>query len=449
MVLLYYLGTILLSTGVLLLLPAASAPLLGEPRALPVFLAPALLCIFSGCFLRGLSSAGVPERLTAFKVAALGWLLAAFAGSLPYLLFLHSGVVDAYFEAMSGFTTTGISVLNPGQMPRSLVFWRSLTEWAGGVGIVVLMLAFFQPVGAAVRLYPAEARSERLEPSMLRTTWKILYIYVTLTLAAILVLYLSGDGVFRAVNHALTAVSTGGFSITSGGFADSPYATRLAIIPFMLAGGMSFALHSRVMGGEFRRFITDQEVLGILLVVLLLSGALHLLGVSLLDAVFTAVSAITTTGFTTLDISGMSDTAKYLLLLVMLVGGCTGSTAGGIKMFRALVVLKSAEWHLRRFVAPRGELLPLRLRGRKTEEEVLASLTFVLLYLGTAAAGVLVFMLQGHSMMEAAFTVLSAQGNNGLTVLSDYTAPEEVLMILHMWMGRLELIPVLALLMRE
>ena len=447
MVLLYYLGTVTLCMGALLTLPAAASPLLGERTLAPVFLIPAVGCISAGWVLRRVSSPGALDHHLALRVSAAAWLLAALIGSIPYLLAVHAGVLDAYFEAMSGFTTTGISVLSPGELPRSVILWRSLTEWVGGMGILVLVTVLFSPA-TAPRLYLAEARSERLEPSILSTTWKILYIYSILTLAAVLALYLSGDTVFRAVNHALTAVSTGGFSISEGGFAEAPGATRVAVMPFMLAGSTGFVLHRRVMRGEFGRFLSDPEVRGILAATGVLAAFLYLRGLHPLDAAFTSVSAVTTTGFSTLDISTLDEASKYALVLAMLVGGGVGSTAGGLKMLRALAVLKAARWYLRSLCMRRG--VPLRLRGRRVEgEEALGILVFVLLYLLVFAAGVLAFVLQGRSTMEAAFMAASAQGNNGLSVLPGYTGMEELIMILQMWLGRLELVPVLALVMRD
>ena len=444
---LYYLGTIALSMAFLLLLPLLVSVVLNEYSVAPAFVLPMLACVLLGILLRRLAPRKELNLRRAFIISALGWLLIALIGGLPYVLGAKASFLDAYFEAMSGFTTTGISVLTPSQLPRSLLFWRSLTEWVGGIGIIVLFLALFIPGNVAARLYVAEARSERLEPSFARTARKIFYIYSYLTLAAILVLYLSGEGVFRAVNHALTAVSTGGFSLTDEGFTAASPLTKIVTIPFMLAGAMSFALHQRVIKGEIKKFLSNIEVRAILAIVALFSFLLYLDGISAVDAVFTAVSALTTTGFRSIDIASLSELSKYYLLLLIIIGGSYGATAGGIKVIRFVIILKAMGWYVHRITSPRRRVMPFKLQGKVlSEEEVFTTLLFALLYIFFIASGTFIFMLLGHDLMSSLFMISSAQSNDGLVVFTQYTSIEKVVMAFHMWLGRLEIIPVLTLL---
>jgi len=443
---LYYLGTIALSMSFILLLPLIASVELKEYSVAPAFILPMVACALLGVLLRRLVPRKELDLRRAFAVSALGWLLIALIGGVPYMIAAKTDFLDAYFEAMSGFTTTGISVLTPSLLPKSIIFWRSLTEWIGGMGIVVLFLAIFTPANVAAKLYIAEARSERLEPSLARTARKIFYIYSYLTLAAILALYLSGESVFRAVNHALTAVSTGGFSLTDSGYREASSLTKLVTMPFMVAGALSFALHQRVIRGELRKFFSNVEVQAIFAIVAAFTALLYLQGIPLIDAAFTTVSALTTTGFASVDIASLSDVTKYSLIFLIIIGGGYGATAGGVKVIRFVIILKAIGWYVRRVTSPRRRVIPLKLQGRAlSEEEVLSTLLFALLYIFFIASGTFIFMLLGHDLMSSLFMVSSAQSNDGLVVFTQYSSIEKVVMIFHMWLGRLEIIPVLTL----
>jgi trk system potassium uptake protein TrkH len=447
MAVLHYLGTITFSMGLLLLLPSLASVILDEYAVAPAFLLPALGCILTGFMLQKLAPKKELDLRLAFIISALGWLLIALIGGTPYILASEVEFLDAYFEAMAGFTTTGISVLTPSELPRSVIFWRSLTEWVGGVGIVVLFLAIFAPTNVAAKLYVAEARSERLEPSMARTARKIFYIYSYLTLAAILALYLSGASVFEAVNHALTALSSGGFSPNDDSYMAVPPQVKLVTMLFMLLGGISFALHQRWMEGKFKRFFSNIEVQAILVIVAIFSLLLYLDGIPAIDAAFTTISALTTTGFASIDVSSLSELSKYYLLLLLNIGGGYGSTAGGLKVIRFVIILKAIEWFIRKITSPRRQVIPFKIQDKVfSEEEVFSTLLFALLYLFFLTLGTFIFIFLGHDLMEALFMISSAQGNNGLVVLTQYNSIEKVVMIFHMWIGRLEIIPVLTLL---
>jgi trk system potassium uptake protein TrkH len=447
MTVLHYLGTITLSMGLLLLLPSLASLLLREYSVAPAFLLPAIASMFAGFLLQKLAPKKELDLRLAFIISALGWLLIALIGGTPYVLASKAELLDAYFEAMAGFTTTGISVFTPSQLPKSVLFWRSLTEWIGGVGIVVLFLAIFAPTNVAAKLYVAEARSERLEPSMARTARKIFYIYSYLTLAAILALYLSGASVFEAVNHALTALSSGGFSPNDDSYMGISPQVKLVTMLFMLLGGISFALHQRWMEGDFRKFFSNIEVRAILAIVVVFSLLLYLDGVPAVDAAFTTISALTTTGFASIDVSSLSELSKYYLLLLLNIGGGYGSTAGGMKVIRFVIILKAIEWFIRKITSPRRQVIPFKIQDKVfSEEEVFSTLLFALLYLFFLTLGTFIFILLGHDLMDALFMISSAQGNNGLVVLTQYTPIEKVVMIFHMWIGRLEIIPVLTLL---
>ncbi len=445
--LLHYMGTIALCTGMLMFIPALLALVLDEPGMPQAFALPAAVSVLLGYGVHRLSPKGELNLRLAFAVSALGWALVALLGSMPYVLSGILSPLDAYFEAMAGFTTTGITMVTPGELPKSVLLWRSMTQWVGGMGIVVLFLALFAPAGAA-KLYTAEARTERLEPSLARTARRIFYIYTYLTLAGILLIYLSGSSVFEAVNHGLTAISSGGFSPLNDSYAGMPEGVKLATVLVMLMGGTSFALHQRWLEGRLRDVLESTEFRAMLGFVAAGALALYLDGVSTVDALFTSMSAVTTTGFSVVELNSLSDASKYVLLLLLLVGGGYGSTAGGLKVIRAVACLKAVLWFLRRSTSPRSRIVRTRLQGRvMEEEEMLAVVLFTLLYLLFIAIGTGVFVYLGHDLLTSAFTVATAQGNNGLVVLSEYQTVEKVLLVFYMWLGRLELLPVLILFM--
>ncbi len=445
--LLHYMGTITLCTGMLMLIPALVSLGLGEQSLAPAFAIPALATAALGY---GMYRAGVGGELNlrlAFAVSSIGWALVALIGSLPYVLSGVLSPLDAYFEAMAGFTTTGITMVTPEELPRSVLLWRSLTQWIGGMGIVVLFLALFAPAGAA-KLYTAEARTERLEPSLARTARRIFYIYTYLTLAGVLLIYLSGSTVFEAVNHGLTAISSGGFSPRNDSYAGMPEMVKAATVVVMLMGGVSFALHQRWLEGRLREVLGSTELRAMLVFVGAGALALYLEGVPALDAVFTSVSAVTTTGFGVVDLNSLSEASKYVLFLLLLVGGGYGSTAGGLKVIRVVACFKAVLWFLQRSTSPRSRIVRTKLQGRvMEEEEMLAVVLFTLLYLIFIALGTGIFVFLGHDLITSAFTIATAQGNNGLVLLSEYTTLEKVVMLFYMWLGRLELIPVLILFM--
>lgn len=444
--LLSYLGIIMVISGAFISVPALAALILGELWIAKYFIAPASISMGLGYYLQRREREELDLR-TAFILCAVAWLLAALIGSIPYIFSLKISFLDAYFETMSGFTTTGITVLTPSELPRTIIFWRSLTEWIGGVGIVLVFLAIMAPTTIASKLYIAEARTERIEPSILRTTYSIFYIYLYFTLIGVLALYLAGAPVFDAVNHALTSLPTGGFSPHDNSYADMSPLLKVITMILMLCGGISFAIHQRWLSKDFRSLYTSLEVRALVAIVILFSLLLHLDGMPSIDAFFQGISALTTSGFASIDVSSLSDLSKCYLIILMNIGGGYGATASGIKLMRFVVVIKAVEWFIKRITSPTRAIIPFKVQSKVfTEEEVFTTLLFCLLYISFLIPSILIFVKLGHSFMDSVFMISSAQGNNGLVTLTTYTSIEKVIMIFHMWIGRLEIIPVLVLL---
>jgi len=375
-------------------------------------------------------------------------------------------MANAFFESVSGFTGTGLTMaLRPDLLPHALQWWRSFTEWIGGMGVIVLMLTLIAGPGAsAVSLYFAEARGEKIHPSVVSTVRTMWWIFALYTFASVVALWGAGMPPWEAVNHAMTGISTGGFSVWPDSIAHyDSLAIELIVILIMTAGAVSFAVHYQAMQKGLNVFWRDTQtkwLIGLLVLGAALLGLENLyrygLGQAFRTAGFQYVSAMTCTGFGTADVSGWTDSAKLLLSLGMVLGGAAGSTAGGIKVIRLVLLAKGVSWRFRKIVSPVGALVPLRLgnavlsdqeASRRLEEA--AVLAF--LWLGFLLVGIAVLLHvvpSSFKLADVIFEVASAQGNVGLS--TGITHPKmstfgKLILSFNMWVGRLEILPVLML----
>jgi len=400
----------------------------------------------------------------AFTIVALGWLFVSIVGCIPYVV-IGVGFVDAFFEAMSGFTTTGASIFDkPEVLPRSILFWRALTQWLGGMGIIVLFVAVLPSVarkGAA--LFQAEYPGiglERIKPRF-RDTALILYaIYLLFTIAEITLLYLLGESLFDAVTHTFTTLSTGGFSTHSQSIAyfKNP-AVEAVIVTFAAIGGMNFAIHYHLLRGEWR-YLKDVEFRAYLFVLLISILALTTLNLekfgileSLRYSTFQAVSIMTTTGYTTYDFDKWSDGARLILLILMFVGGCSGSTGGGIKITRIYIltrysilqIFKAAEPRIARAIKYGDVVIK-----KDIVDDVVA---FFILYITIFIFSTLFITISGFDIITSASAVAANLGNVGPALglagasetYSSFPQHVKLILTMNMWIGRLEIFTVLSL----
>ena len=436
------LGTIFIIFGVVFLVPALVSILLHEQNITPIFAFLSILCFIFGFFIRRAKYRSLDPK-SAYALVTLAWLLISLLGSFPFMFVLKLNFLDSLFESMSSFTTTGISILKPSELPKTLIFYRSFAQWLGGVGIIVVFLAVIT-TPLASKLYMAEARTDRIEPSIVKTAHKILIIYLYFTIISIMALYLSGENLFNSVCNGLATIATGGFSTYNDSYASAKSAVKAVTIFIMIAGAISFAAHSRLLEKDIRGFF-NLEVKVMLLVITLLFFVL-LRDLNLDDAAFQAVSATTCTGLTTVDLSTLSETSIYAITLTMLIGGCYGSTAGALKIIRAIIVVKAVLWYIKKVTSPPTAVVPFKLFGKAVDErDVLYTLLYIVLYISFAliGAGILTFL--GYSTDVALFQSISILGNVGLSLVDEPTAAEKILYIVYMWIGRLEIIPVLIL----
>lgn len=447
---LHFLGFILLVLGAVMLAPTPVAFLANETHLLPYFIVPAAIAIALGFFLRRRFR---PAEITlgkAMVIVTFAWIVFAAFGSIPYIFGNNMPVEDAYFESMSGFTTTGLTMIsNVEGVAPTVLFWRSLTQWVGGIGVIVLFLTALIGFGRAARkMYVAEARTERVEPSIRGTARSIGKIYVFLTLLGVIGLYFAGTPtLFEAVNHSMTGISTGGFTVRNTSFAGHGSPVLAVAILITVAGATSFAIHRKVLGGNWRELFKSVEVRA-MIVLIILSTLILVWFVGLKDAVFQSTAAITTTGFSSTNIAALGDLSKGMLTVLMFIGGGYGASSGAIKLIRAVIIVGAVYWLIKRSFLPERAVVPMKISGRiYTEREMMETAIYAFIYVIILVCGAVVLMSLGNSAMDSIFESTSAQGNVGLSVgITSATMPlaGKISMTIQMLVGRLEIIPVIA-----
>ncbi len=464
------LGKLLLLISLFILLPIPVSLIYhdGMTRA---FLTSALIGGLMGGFLIALFPPN-PELgyRDGFAVATFSWLGLAFLGALP---FFFSGsfpsFIDCYFESMSGFTTTGSTILsNMEILPRSMLFWRALTHWIGGMGIIVLSLAVLPLLGiGGMQLFQAEMpgpTKDRLAPRMQNTARILWGVYVLITFIEIILLLLGGMDLFDATCHAFASLATGGFSTYTASVSEfnSPY-IEAVIIFFMFAAGTNFTLHYHALHGRWRvywqseefRFYLTLVAVSSLIIVFANQGRIYQSWLTnIRDSIFQVVSIITTTGFGTADFDKWPALSKILLVALMFIGGCAGSTGGGIKVVRLLLFLKYARLQLRKLVHP-NEVNTIKMGNIKVPQEVmLGVLGFLAIYIVFCALACVAVTAQGVDMVTGVTAVIATLNNigpglNAVGPVQNFgalPATAKVILIICMLAGRLELYTVVVLL---
>ncbi len=452
-----YTGYLLLMIGGVMAVPVLAAIVLGELSAAAIYAASAAVTLGAGMLLIRI----LPEEdllpKEAIVLAALVFPLASLINAVPLALANGFAPLDAVFESVSGLTTTGLSVA-PDNVSSLFLFTRSWAQWVGGIGIVVLVLsALVRPGTSAFRLFDANVGETRLRPSVAGTARVLGSVYIGISAFAFALLFASGMPLFDAVCQTLTSVSTGGFStrpesIAAFGGAAVPAAVAVACI----LGAINFALYPRILKKpralleslQMRYFFLFLAI-GTVALILTHPGGSPEAVVS--ASAFQAVSALTTAGFSTVDIGGLPDTAKAVLTLLMWIGGGLGSTAGGIKIIRIIVLFRLMQLVFARFSLPSEAVTPLKVGEHIIDETRLHYLiTFVLLYFGVVVVSAFIVMLHGVSMSNSVFEVSSALGTVGLsTGITGAGMPEtlKAVLIFDMLLGRIEIIPFLVLFM--
>lgn len=440
-----------------------------------------MLSVLAGLTMAGalhLAGRGAPVDALGTREAiagvALAWIVASLLGCMPYIFGGYIGsFTDAYFEAMSGFTTTGATIIADVEaLPRGILMWRAQTQWLGGMGIVVLVIAMMPLLGVNMtQLFKAESPGPSLEKTSPRITdmammlWKI---YMGLTVAGIALLFCGGMSLYNAIAHTFAAVSTGGFSThnASVAFYDSAYIDYV-LTAIMFLSGANFNLHLAAIRGRTLAPYRDSEfnfysvVVGgsILLIcaVLMRDGIHGGFFETLRYASFQVVSVITTTGFVTDDYALWPTFTQLLLLALMLVGGCAGSTAGAIKCVRFQVVLKSAAAELKRTVHPNAVVAVFQGRGTASPSMVTSASCFIAIYFIIWGLSALAVSFSGHDIVTSISAVAATLSNVGpgladvgpVCNFSEQTTFAKWIYSFDMLCGRLEIYTVLVLFTKD
>lgn len=479
--------TILRDVGLFLHVPAIMAIIslpvcffCQEIYAIIPFLSCAIASLAVGQLLYRSTSSKADNTIPhAMVTTAISWFLVPLFGAIPIVMTANFAIasastatllqfknpLNAIFEAFSGFTSTGLSMaLRYSELPQTIQWWRSLMEWTGGVGVIVLMLSLLEPATEPYQLYNAEGREQKIGLTVRTTVRRIWWIYLLYTIGGIFLFRLVGMTWWEALNHGMTAISTGGFSVLDQSISNYSTGAKLAVIFVMTLGSISFSIHYQFL--RYRKlgaFWSDNQHQALWL---LLLGGSSLLGwftylanteISLIDTLFQWSSALGTCGFNTVDIQPWDEGSKLLMTLGMIIGGAAGSTAGGIKLKRFVIIVKAIQWRFRRLMLSPHEMMRYELDGKILKEpeasrRIDAATVLTILWLSMITFGIFVLQylkLPTYKLSDVIFEATSAISGVGLsTGITHPSLPGlgKLVLILLMWMGRLEIMSVLLVL---
>jgi trk system potassium uptake protein TrkH len=465
------LGRLLMLEGIFMCLTVIACLFYKEGEAWPLLIS-GLITISVGFIFSGmvkLKTTGFGKR-EGFFVVSTSWLIFSLFGTLPFIL---TGSIpsftDAFFETISGFTTTGASILNDIEsLPHGVLLWRSLTQWLGGMGIIVLSLAILPILGiGGIQLFIAEVPGptpDKLHPKIKETAKRLWLIYFAFTLTETIILIIGGMSVFDAINHSFTTMATGGYSTKQASLAawSSPF-IQYTVVFFMFLAGTNFTMAYFGLKFKFRKVWKNEEFrvyagftfffITVFTLVLSLTNS-NPFETNLRDAAFQVVSIMTTTGFVTADYLAWVPILVVLLFMLMFFGGSAGSTGGGIKIIRVWMTIKNSYLELKRIIHPNA-VIPVRYNKRGVSEKITSNiLNFVVLYMLVFIFGVIFMAALGLDMTTAMGAVAATLGNigpgiGGVGPMDNFAQIPEIgkwFLGFLMLMGRLELFTVILLL---
>jgi len=463
------LGAILIVVGATIVSPLVALPF--YPREVVyagAYLIPGVSALFSGISMiligkfsrRKMRVMPIGERDATLVVVA-GWVIAFLVGAAPIASSTGLDFARSVFESVSGWTTTGLSVVDVEKAPRLLLLYRSTIQLVGGAGLAIAMLSVFGS-SSGMGIARAEGRTYQLAPQVAHSASLVVRLYAGYAIGGSILLALSGMSIFDAINHAFAAVSTGGFSTRylSIGYWDSPM-IEAATIVLMILGNLNFITAFVLVRGKFRAFWKNGEVrllavaigiASVLIFGLAVRGMYGSLSKEIRVAVFETVTAITTTGFSTVGYTDWKPVGVHILIILMSIGGGVCSTAGGIKQLRVVILLKSALREVRRQCLPRNAVLVDRIFIGEDEtfvgdRKIAEAGAFAFVYIAALSLGAAILVVGGYEFLPALFEFASALGTVGLSVgVTSVSAPDSVIwaMSVGMFLGRLEFFAVFA-----
>lgn len=453
----YTLSNMMRFVGIAMLIPLIVAYLYGEILFVEVFGLIGIIVFIVFSVLRIFLGKREVRFRHAIISIALAWFIVGIISAIPFL-FIGLSPIDAFFESVSGWSGTGITMFgNPEKLPFAINFWRGLIQWIGGFGIVLLALLIFEKPQTAHKLFAAEGRNEDFYLSVVKVARTILLIYFGYTLLGSILFVISGMSLFDAIFHSFTSIATAGFSTQASGIGFYGTNAMLVSILIMILGGMSFESHFDLIHGRVRKFLSNPEIkffFGILLLAtgLIFTNLFVFKNNSFFDGFFYVVSALTSTGATpSMAISQFPALSVFVIILLMIFGACYGSTTGGLKIWRIIILFRVIRREIHKAFLPKHMVFPIKIGDRViSDDDALKALSYLSLYLFFIVIGSIIFMLFGYGVIESVFTVASAQGNSGLSLLgwdALYALDPflKFLLSLHMIIGRMEILPFLIL----
>ncbi len=463
-------GISILIIGIFMLTSLPFAIYYNEKKAFTAIIYSALASLIFGGFLTLITKKSKSEEIgerEAFIIVTLTWFMLGIFGSLPFMLSGSiSNFTNAYFEAISGFTTTGASILTDIEtLPKSILYWRAIIQWLGGMGILVLVIAILPNIGfGGVKLFVAEVpgpTSNKIHPKIRTTAIRLWEIYALLTAVLVVLLTLGGMSFFESISHAFTTLSTGGFSPKNTSIAGYSSYIQIIITIFMFFGGLNFALHYYLIRGKIKHVITNHELIAFFTIIVVVSfmvsfillgnGNYNNFSIGLRHSFFQSVSIITTTGYVTADYMVWPESTWFLLLLFFFTGGMIGSTAGGIKFTRHFVLFKNIRSQIKRLIHPNA-IVPIRFNKRIIPDEIIRNFFIVFIaYILFFCIGALSLSFFIDDFLEASSVSISCLGAIGPAFgdfgpIGNYAALHPVgkwIASFLMIIGRLEVLPVM------
>ena len=463
----YTLGLLMMFEAAFFILPMITAVCYGEWTTLLAFLISAAICLGLG----GLSVLKKPEKTTiyareGFVIVSLSWIILSIFGALPFLFAgCTTSVIDALFETASGFTTTGASIFPEVEvLPKAILMWRSFTHWIGGMGVLVFIMAFL-PLGGGQNMHIMRAESpgpevSKLVPKVKHTALILYSIYLALTVIQLIAMLISGMNFFESLNTAMATAGTGGFGFRNDSFGSFSAAQQIIVTVFMLVFSINFNSYYLVLKLKFRDALNVEVRAFILIVITAIAiitaniyQSYDSIGEAMRHAAFSVASLISTTGFSTENFDLWPSLSKTVLVLIMFIGACAGSTGGGMKVSRLLIAFKGYVREIFTLIHPK-QVKKITLDGRTVDREVVRSVNaYLACYILVFTTSLLLITLDNHDMVTN-FTAVAATINNigpGLSEVgpasnfAGFSGFSKIVLTFNMIAGRLELFPMLVL----
>ncbi|MBU1934953.1 hypothetical protein KKF04_02760, partial [Patescibacteria group bacterium] len=432
----YYLGYLLIISAFFRIVPIVTALIYDEP-VMSFFLA-AFLSLALGGVLLWTSRPKEDDRekgLTlshGLMLAAVSFIVLPLISALSFLSSFDYSYIDAVFESISGFTTTGLTLYDSLEyIPKSLLMWRAMTQWIGGIGIVMVFLFIFSRLHAhdymhiseaetsaqsTMALYKSQGFTEKMEGGLKKSVTNVMLIYIGYSVIGIILLLIVGLPVYDAIAMTFTSLSTGGFSVNDVFYSNGWQLAILSLL--MLIGSISFLTHNKLLQRQWKKFFFafEKNVFFVFLILIILVTLTVTTDIRLV--LFQLISAFTTTGYSISKIAMLPQLFIMMIMAGMMMGGSIASTAGGIKVFRIYYLLRAIPWSIKKLASPPHSVIPLKIHGAQTDEAKLVNIgVFVFLYFLILFAGTVIFMIFGHSFLNASFQIVSALGTVGLQTM--------------------------------